>query len=89
VLSGWGGDGMTTWGWIGVTCLLLGALALLAAGGVLLARTSRPPVVRHPAGAAHPHAPRAVRSTRHPEAGRELGAPPSGPEDAPRPPSQP
>ena len=73
MLSGWGGDGMSTWGLIGVSFALLGALALLGAGGVLLARTSRPPVVRRPAVAAH--APRAVLFTRGPEAGQEHGAP--------------
>lgn len=80
MLRSWGGDGMSTWGWIGVSFALLGALVLLVAAGVLLARTSRPPVVRHPAVAAH--APRAVRSTRGPEAGQERGAPPPGAEAA-------
>lgn len=73
MLRSWGGDGMSTWGWIEVSFALLGALALLVAGGVLLARTSRPPVVRHPAVAAH--APRAVRSTPGPEASQEHGVP--------------
>jgi hypothetical protein len=86
VLSGWGGDGMGTWGWIGGFALLV-ALALLVAGGVLLARTSRPPVVRHPAVATH--APRGVLSTRAPEAGQEHAARPPGAEAARRTPSHP